>query len=162
MRSSSPLPRPIVALTFLDFSVQDSNVFAHLSFTNLGKTEVCLWDSIQLWQLEAETPTGWITNTAPFASVTGEIVLPNSNRILVVPVPTDAVHWRVTTIYGFAEQRHLPTELYGWIWRSAIMQRGPEPIADAIAWCLDWFPDPPHLSEGEISTQLLTNTPPRY
>jgi hypothetical protein len=155
-KPSKPLPPPIVAINFVSFTAYSTNQAAVLSFTNLGQTEVCLWDSMQLWRLVAETPAGWITNTAPFASVGGEWVPPGSNKVFAVPLPPGTIRWRISTIYGFQKSRHAPTELYNWIWRSPLVQRTPEPISGAVSWYLDLLPDPPFPSEGEVCTSLLT------
>ena len=158
-RSSRPVPSPVVALDFVKFSSQGTNALAVMSFTNAGLTEVCLWDSVQLWRLVAETPTGRISNTAAFASVGGEEVPPGSNRVFAVPLPPGTTQWRVSTIYGFQKQRHAPSEFHGWVWRSWLIQRTPESVSDAIAWCLDLLPSAPFPSEGEVCTPLLTNGP---
>jgi hypothetical protein len=98
--SSSPVPRPVVALNFLNFRSLGTSTVAVISFTNRGQTEVCLWDSFRLWRRVAETPTGWITNTAPFASVAGSGISPGSNRVFGVPMPPETLQWWVTTTYG--------------------------------------------------------------
>lgn len=159
-KPAKPLPPPVVALDFIRFGVVGTNPVAVFSFTNIGQTEVCLWDSIQLWRLVAETPTGRITNTAPFASVGGEEVPPGSNRVFEVPILAGATRWRVSTIYGFQKKRHAPSEFHGWVWRSWLIQRTPEPISDAIAWCLDLLPPQPLPSDGEVCTPVMTNPPP--
>lgn len=157
--SSKAVPTPEVALDFRNFISEGTNAYAILSFTNRGRTEVWLWDSTQLWQLVAETTAGWITNTASFATVGGERILPASNKVFAVPIPHAAIRWRITTIYGFQEKHHLPSEFSGWVWKSPLLQRGPEPISDAILWCLDLLPNPPPCSHSEVCTPLLTNRP---
>jgi hypothetical protein len=159
-KPAKPLPPPVVALHFMNFSVAGTYPVAALSFTNLGQTEVRLWDSIQLWRLVAKTPTGRITNTAPFASVGGEGVPPGANRVFAVPIPPRTTQWRVSTIYGFQKKHHAPSEFYGWVWRSWLVQRSPAPVSDAISWCLDLLPSRPLPSHGEVCTPLLTNLPP--
>jgi hypothetical protein len=159
-RSSSPMPRPVVALDFVKFSSQGTNLVAVISFANRGQTEVCLWDSSQLWRLVAETPTGWITNRPPFATVAGLGLPPGSNRVFAVPMPPQTLQWRVTTTYGYAKRHHAPSEFSGWVWRSPLVQRGPGLFTDAISWGLDLLPDLPPLEEGEVSTPLQTNSPP--
>lgn len=161
-RYSSPLPRPVVALDFLKFGFEGTRNVAIISFTNPGQTEVDLWDSCELWELVAETPTGWITNTPPFASVPGNGIPPGSNRVFAVPMPRETLRWRVTTTYGYAKRRHAPSEIGGWVWRSWLVQQGPEPIADAVSWGIDHLPDPPPLEHGEVSTPFQTNTPRRF
>jgi hypothetical protein len=150
----------MVALDFLNFSSQGTSTVAVISFTNRGQIEVCLWDSIQLWRLVAETPTGWITNTPPFATVAGRGIPPGSSRVFGVPMPPETLQWRVTTTYGYAKRHHAPSEFGSWVWTSPLVQRGPGPIADAISWGLDLLPDAPPLEEGEVSTPLQTNRPP--
>ena len=159
-KPARPLPPPVVALQFLNFSNAGTNPVAFFSFTNRGQTEVCLWESIQLWQLVAETPAGTITTTAPFASVAGERVLPGANKLFAVPIPAGTIRWRVSTIYGFQETHHAPSEFSGWVWRSWLVQGSPAPISDAVSWCLDLLPPCPPPTHGEVSTPLLTNLPP--
>jgi hypothetical protein len=159
-KPARPLAPPVVGLQFVNFSTVGTNPVAVFSFTNRGQTEVCLWDSIQLWQLIAETPTGRITNTAPFASVGGEGLPPGSNRVFAVPIPRGTTRWRVSTIYGFQEKHHAPSEFHGWVWRSWLVQGSPALVSDAVSWCLDLLPRGPLPSHGEVSTPLLTNLPP--
>ena len=132
-RPARPLPASIVALHLMHLRLIGTNLVATLSFTNVGQTEVCLWDSIQLWRLIAETPGGKITNTAPFASVGGEAVPPGSNRVFAVPMPVESTQWQVRTIYGYQKKRHIPSELHGWVWRSWLVQRSPTPVSDGSA-----------------------------
>jgi hypothetical protein len=159
-KPAKALPPPVVALDFIKFSLDGTNPIAIYSFTNLGQTEVCLWESIELWRLVAETPTGRITDTPPFASVTGDGVPPGSNRIFAVPIPSGTTRWQLSTIYGFDKKRHAPTEFRGWVWRSWLVQRSPGPVSDAIAWCLDLLPSGPHPEHGEICTPIMTKLPP--
>lgn len=154
------IPPPVVALDFIKFSLVGTNSVAIISFTNTGQTEVFLWDSIQLWRLVADTPAGRITNTAPFATVGGTCVPPGSNRGFAVPMPAGTTRWRVSTIYGFEKTRHAPSEFRRWVWRSWLVQRTPEPVSDAIAWCLDQLPSEPLPSHGEVCTPVMTNPPP--
>jgi hypothetical protein len=159
-KPARPLPPPVVALHLMSFRGVGTNLAALLCFTNSGQTEVCLWDSIRLWRLIAETPVGRITNTAPFASVGGEAVPPGSNRVFAVPMPLESTRWQVSTIYGFQKKRHLPSELQGWVWRSWLVQRTPTPVSDAVAWCLDLLPSGPLPAHGEVCTPIITNATP--
>jgi hypothetical protein len=159
-KPAKPLPPPVVALHFINFSVAGTNPVAVLSFTNLGQTEVCLWDSVQLWRLVAETSAGRITNTAPFASVGGEEVSPGAGRVFAVPIPPGTTQWRVTSIYGFQKKPHASSDFYAWVWRSWLVQRTPTPVSDVISWCLDLLPSRPLPSHGEVCTPVMTNLPP--
>ena len=159
-RPARPLPPPVVGLHLMGFRDVGTNLVALLSFTNAGPTEVCLWDSIQLWQLIAETPLGRITNTAHFASVGGEAVPPGSNRVFAVPMPVGSTRWQVRTIYGFQKERHLPSEFYGWVWGAWLVQRTPTPVSDAVGWCLDLLPSGPLPADGEVCTPIITNAAP--
>jgi hypothetical protein len=40
------------------------------------------------------------------------------------------------------------------------VQRTPDPVSDAVCWCLDFLPSGPQPFLGEISTPFLTNLPP--
>jgi hypothetical protein len=153
VRPARPLPPPVVALHLIGLRDVGTNLVATLSFTNVGQTEVCLWDSIQLWRLIAETPAGRITNTAPFASVCGEAVPPGSNRVFAVQMPLDTTQWRVSTIYGFQKKHHIPSEFHGWVWRSWLVQRSPTPVSDAVAWCLGFLASAPLPTHGEACTR---------
>lgn len=159
--STRTLPPPVVALEFLHFNIAGTNVEAVLSFTNMGTTEVGLWDSRELWQLAAKTPSGWATNRAEFASVTSESVLPGSNKLITVPIPPGTTEWQVRTTYGFEKKRHVSAEFYSLVWSSWLVQRSPEPVANSISWCLDLLPKSPFPSLGEVHTSVLTNLPPQ-
>jgi hypothetical protein len=159
-RPARPLPAPVVALHCMGFRGVGTNLVALLSFTNAGQTKVCLWDSMQLWRLIAETPEGRITNTAPFASVGGEAVPPGSNRVFAVPMPLESTRWQVRTIYGFQKKRHLPSEFHSWVWGSWLVQRTPTPASDAVGWCLDLLPSGPLPAHGEVWTPIITNAAP--
>lgn len=155
------LPPPVVSLEFLNFNLEGTNVVAVLSFTNLGQNEVCLWESAELWELVAKTPSGWFTNRADFASVTGDPVLPRSNKLFTVPIPLGTTEWQVRTTYGFHKKRHASTEFYSWAWSSWLVQQSPQPVANSISWCLDLLPKRPFPSLGEVCTPIITNLPPQ-
>ena len=156
-RPGRPLPSPVVALHLMNLRLIGTNLVATLSFTNAGQTEVCLWDSMQLWRLIAETPAARITNMAPFASVSGEAVPPGSNRVFAVPMPLETTQWQVTTIYGYQKTRHIPSEFTGWVWKSWLVQRSRTPVSDAVSWCLDLLPSAPFPTDGEVCTPVITN-----
>ena len=154
------LPAPIVALNFIKWGVAGTNQVAVFSFTNMGQTEVCLWDSIQLWRLVAETPRGRVTNMAPFATVAGERVPPGAQRGFAVPIIPGTTRWQVSTIYGYQMRRSAASEFRAWVWRSWLVQRSPEPISAVVSWCLDLLPEPPHPEEREVCSPVFTNLPP--
>ena len=155
-RRGRPLPPPAVALHLMSLRPVGANLVATLSFTNVGQTEVCLWDQL-LWELRAETTAGRITRQAPFASVCGEAIPPGSNRVFAVPMPLETTQWQVSTTYGFQKKLHIPSKFQSWAWSSRLVQRSPTPVSDAVAWCLDLLPSAPLPTHGEVCTPVITN-----
>lgn len=162
LRPQKRIPPPEVTLKFLKFVSQGTNTYAVISFSNLGDTEVCLWDSIQLWQLVAKTPKGWVTNMNRFATVVGEGIPRGSNKVFRVPLASGTTEWQIKTIYGFQEHEGFATKFSGWVWGSQLVQRGSEPVVSAVSWCLDLLPDSPPLTQREVRTPFLTNIPPVF
>ena len=156
-KPAKSLPPPVVALNLVSLQTIGTNVIATLSFTNMGHTEVYLWNSFQLWQLTAQTPALRMIQTAPFASVAGAGVPPGSNLAFEVPMPLETTQWQVTTIYGFQEKRHFPSEFRVWVWQSSFVRGSPAPIYSAVAWCLNLLPSAPRPTHGKVCTPIMTN-----
>ena len=156
-RPAKSLPPPVVALNLISLHHLGTNLLASLSFTNMGQTEVCLWDSSQLYRLVAQTPARILTDDAPWVAMSGMCVPPGSNSVFTVWMPLETTQWQVTTIYGFQKKRHLPSEFDTWVRRSWLLQRSPAPVSDAVLWCLDLLPSGPDLSHGAVRTPVMTN-----
>lgn len=159
---SSPLPPPKVELHFLRYATNGGVTGAVLSLTNVGPVKVCVWDSIQLWQAEVETPLGETNYSNVFATIAGEPVAPSSNYLIGVPLPPDALRWRITTTYGYDERRHIPSELHSWVWRSWLVQGSPKFVSDTVDWLLDFLPDAPPVAHGTVSSGYIANHPPTF
>ena len=155
---AAPLPPPKVALMFGPAWRSDgTNVFITAGLSNFGTTKVIFAD--QTWQVIAETPSGWITNRAPFASVEGVRVDPGRVLSFTVHLPIDATRWQIAAKYHYYCLHDASDDASDLIGKTGFWELAPEFAASAARWCLDLL----HLqTEGEdvVATGFFTNLPP--
>lgn len=155
---SAPPPPPKVALVFAPAWLSDgTNTLIGVGLTNFGTTRVSFND--QMWQAIVETPSGWITNRAPFASVAGSWVNPGERQGFTVHLPIDATRWQISARYHHYRRRDVHHDAWALIDKTGFWEHAPEFASSAASWCLNllW-----RDTEGEavVATQFFTNLPP--
>lgn len=155
---TAPLPPPKVALVFGPAWLSDgTNTLIRVGFTNFGGTRVAFNE--QMWQAIAETPSGRITNSAPFASIAGSWVDPGEVQGFTAHLPTDATRWQITAKYYYYRRRDAYQDARNLIGRTGFWEHAPEFASSAASWCLDFLWRDTDV-EGVIETGVFTNLPP--
>lgn len=134
-----------------------TNTFIAAGLTNFGTTKVIFAD--QMWQVIAETPSGWITNLAPFASVEGVRVDPGRVLGFTVHLPIGATRWQIAASYHYCQLHDASDDASNLIGKTGFWELAPEFASSAARWCLNFL----HLEtegEGAVKTEFFTNIPP--
>ena len=153
-----PLSSPNVSLKFNGFTVRRTNIFAVICLTNHGP-KMIWWNSGIDWELEAETPRGWVTNEPVRFSWAPHGVASSSNDIFWVDVPSDAIRWKVHGYFDHYNRHHVRLEFVEWLFASGYAKRIPGVFLEGTCWLLSLLPEP-SKQWGEVSSEYLTNRPP--
>jgi hypothetical protein len=147
--------------SFQNFLTEQTNAFCTLYLTNHGPTRIW-WISLDC-QVEARTPSGWVTNVFSHFTTTPWSVGSSTKDAFNVYVPMDAIEWRVTGQYEYFK-RHCPSlEFIGWLSDDLdIKRKHPSgfivyPLVP-ICWALGLAPRPKE-EFSKIDSQIFTNKP---
>jgi hypothetical protein len=154
---TKPLPKPHVVLAFQGFKTSGSNTYATMCFSNAGKNTV--WREFDSWDLEVETPNGWITNRPTHFTTVPWPLPPSSNKTISVKIPTDAIRWRIRAGYEYYDHHHVRYDLVDWLIRHNMTKYAFNNVGNGVGWVLRLLPEP-EARYGEVYTVMLTNRAP--
>jgi hypothetical protein len=154
------VPPPTTSINFLGFTNTSYGTFAQVRFANDGKTTVYYGG---FPNVEAETPSGWITNGGPGITVTPMDVHSTSNKLSLAKIPDNTIRWRAVSYFTYYK-KPIPRFDFGyWMLRKIPEKRLNNSFIgiplECVGWVLCQLPDPQEYW-GNVATPWLTNQPP--